>query len=85
MRRLLGEAGACERARFADRLRYRIEIPSVEGPAVFRAVLEEDFPVFCSHIIPEDSTWRWELEATPVPVTIGRVLDRAGRLGGGRR
>lgn len=36
-------------ARFADGLRYRIEIPSVEGPAVFRAVLEEakarDVPV----------------------------------------
>lgn len=28
-------------ARFADGLRYRIEIPSVEGPAAFRAVLEE--------------------------------------------
>ncbi len=28
-------------ARFADGLRYRIEIPSVEGPAVMRAVLEE--------------------------------------------
>ena len=27
--------------RFADGLRYRIEIPSVEGPRVFRAVLEE--------------------------------------------
>ena len=26
---------------FADELRYRIEIPSVEGPAVMRAVLEE--------------------------------------------
>ena len=36
-------------ARFADGLRYRIEIPSVEGPAVMRAVLEEaaarDVPV----------------------------------------
>jgi Peptidase family U32 len=36
-------------ARFADGLRYRIEIPSVEGPAAFRAVLEEaaarDVPV----------------------------------------
>ena len=36
-------------ARFADGLRYRIEIPSVEGPGVFRAVLEEaasrDVPV----------------------------------------
>ena len=28
-------------ARFADGLRYRIEIPSVEGPGVFRAVLDE--------------------------------------------
>jgi Peptidase family U32 len=28
-------------SRFSDGLRYRIEIPSVEGPAVFRAVLEE--------------------------------------------
>ena len=28
-------------ARFADGLRYRIEIPSVEGPVVLRAVLEE--------------------------------------------
>src|SRR5712691_12212570 len=28
-------------ARFADGLRYRIEIPSVEGPRVLRAVLEE--------------------------------------------
>jgi hypothetical protein len=27
--------------RFADGLRYRIEIPSVEGPRVFAAVLEE--------------------------------------------
>ena len=36
-------------ARFADGLRYRIEIPSVEGPEVLRAVLEEadarDVPV----------------------------------------
>jgi hypothetical protein len=36
-------------ARFADGLRYRFEIPSVEGPAVMRAVLEEaaarDVPV----------------------------------------
>jgi Peptidase family U32 len=35
--------------RFVDGLRYRIEIPSVEGPAAFRAVLEEaaarDVPV----------------------------------------
>jgi hypothetical protein len=36
-------------ARFADGLRYRIEIPSVEGPVVFRAVVDEadarDVPV----------------------------------------
>jgi hypothetical protein len=36
-------------ARFADGVRYRIEIPSVEGPDVFRAVLDEaterDVPV----------------------------------------
>jgi hypothetical protein len=36
-------------ARFADGVRYRIEIPSVEGPEVMRAVLEEaaarDVPV----------------------------------------
>lgn len=36
-------------ARFADGLRYRFEIPSVEGPVVLRAVLEEaearDVPV----------------------------------------
>ena len=28
-------------ARFADGLRYRIEIPSVEGPRVLEAVLDE--------------------------------------------
>jgi regulator of RNase E activity RraA len=38
-----------------------------------RFILELGFPVFCSHVTPEDSTWRWELEATQVPVTIGRV------------
>jgi peptidase U32-like protein len=43
----LRRAEACEKvvpvseARFADGLRYRIEIPSVEGPGVLRAVLEE--------------------------------------------
>lgn len=33
----------------------------------------EGFPVFCRFVTPEDSTWRWELEATQVPVTIGGV------------
>ena len=35
--------------------------------------LDEGFPVFARFVTPEDSTWRWELEATQVPVTIGRV------------
>jgi hypothetical protein len=37
----MGEARLVSDARFADGLRYRLEIPSVEGPRVFRAVLEE--------------------------------------------
>ena len=36
------------------------------------------FPVFCAHVTPEDSTWRWELEATQVPVTIGAVRVEPG-------
>jgi regulator of RNase E activity RraA len=43
-----------------------------------RFILELGFPVFCSHVTPEDSTWRWELEATQVPVTIGRVRVEPG-------
>ena len=38
-----------------------------------RFILDEGFPVFCRFVTPEDSTWRWELEATQVPVTIGQV------------
>jgi regulator of RNase E activity RraA len=41
-------------------------------------ILELDFPVFCSHVTAEDSTWRWELSATQVPVTIGRVRVEPG-------
>ena len=48
LERVLGRAGfrLAERAvestqRFGDGIRYRIEIPSVEGPGVFRAVLEQ--------------------------------------------
>jgi hypothetical protein len=48
LERVLGHAGfrLAERPaesvqRFADGVRYRIEIPSVEGPAVFRAVLDQ--------------------------------------------
>ena len=36
-------------------------------------ILDEGFPVFCRYMTPEDSTWRWQLEATQVPVTVGRV------------
>ncbi len=43
-----------------------------------RFILDEDFPVFCGHITPEDSTWRWELEATQVPITVGTVRIEPG-------
>jgi regulator of RNase E activity RraA len=43
-----------------------------------RFILEEGFPVFTRFVTPEDSTWRWELEATQVPVTIGRVRIEPG-------
>jgi hypothetical protein len=38
---VLDKLALVNEARFADGLRYRIEIPSVEGPAVLRAVLDE--------------------------------------------
>lgn len=37
----MGEARGVSDARFADGVRYRVEIPSVEGPRAFRAVLDE--------------------------------------------
>jgi regulator of RNase E activity RraA len=43
-----------------------------------RFILEEGFPVFTRFVTPEDSTWRWELEATQVPVTIGSVRIEPG-------
>ena len=43
-----------------------------------RFIRDEGFPVFCRFVTPEDSTWRWELEATQVPVTIGRVRIEPG-------
>ena len=43
-----------------------------------RFILDEGFPVFCRYVTPEDSTWRWELEATQVPVTIGSVRIEPG-------
>ena len=41
-------------------------------------IRNEGFPVFTRFVTPEDSTWRWELEATQVPVTIGRVRIEPG-------
>ena len=43
-----------------------------------RFILDEGFPVFSRFVTPEDSTWRWELEATQVPVSIGRVQVEPG-------
>ena len=36
------------------------------------------FPVFARFVTPEDSTWRWEVTATQVPVTIGTVRVEPG-------
>ena len=36
-------------------------------------IVELGFPVFCAHVTPEDSTFRWELEATQEPVSVGQV------------
>lgn len=41
-------------------------------------VLEEGFPVFCRFVTPADSTWRWELEETQVPITIGNARIEPG-------
>jgi regulator of RNase E activity RraA len=43
-----------------------------------RFIVEEGFPVFCRFVTPEDSTWRWELEATQVPVVVGNVEIEPG-------
>jgi 4-hydroxy-4-methyl-2-oxoglutarate aldolase len=41
-------------------------------------IVELGFPVFCAHVTPEDSTFRWELEATQEPVSVGKVLVEPG-------
>jgi len=41
-------------------------------------IVELGFPVFCAHVTPEDSTGRWELEATQEPVSIGEVRVEPG-------
>jgi regulator of RNase E activity RraA len=43
-----------------------------------RFVVDLGFPVFSRFVTPEDSTWRWQIEATQVPVTIGRVRIEPG-------
>ena len=43
-----------------------------------RFILDTGFPVFTRFVTPEDSTWRWELEATQVAITIGRVRIEPG-------
>ncbi len=43
-----------------------------------RFILDEDFPVFARYATPEDSTWRWQVSATQVPVTIGQVRIEPG-------
>jgi 4-hydroxy-4-methyl-2-oxoglutarate aldolase len=43
-----------------------------------RFILDEGFPVFCAHTTPEDSTWRWELEAKQVSITVGSVHIEPG-------
>ncbi len=45
-----------------------------------RFILDEGFPVFCRYVTPEDSTWRWKLEATQVSITIGDVRIEPGDL-----
>ena len=41
-------------------------------------IVELGFPVFCAHVTPEDSTFRWELEATQEPISLGQVTIEPG-------
>ena len=41
-------------------------------------IVELGFPVFCAHVTPEDSTFRWELEATQEPISVGHVRIEPG-------
>jgi 4-hydroxy-4-methyl-2-oxoglutarate aldolase len=43
-----------------------------------RFILETGFPVFSRFVTPEDSTWRWELDAMQVPITVGLVEIEPG-------
>jgi regulator of RNase E activity RraA len=43
-----------------------------------RFIVEAGFPVFTRFRTPEDSTWRWQVTATQVPITIGLVRIEPG-------
>ena len=43
-----------------------------------RLIAELGFPVFTRFVTPEDSTWRWHVTATQVPITIGTVRIAPG-------
>ena len=43
-----------------------------------RFIVDEGFPVFTRFVTPEDSTWRWQIQATQEPITIGRVRIEPG-------
>jgi len=43
-----------------------------------RFIVDEGFPVFARFVTPEDSTWRWQVTATQIPITIGEVRIEPG-------
>lgn len=43
-----------------------------------RFIVDEGFPVYTRFTTPEDSTWRWQVTATQMPITIGRVRIEPG-------
>jgi regulator of RNase E activity RraA len=43
-----------------------------------QAICAAGFPVFARHITPEDCTWRWQVTATDVEITIGGVRVAPG-------
>jgi regulator of RNase E activity RraA len=43
-----------------------------------RFIVATGYPVFTRFVTPEDSTWRWQVTATQVPITIGRVVVEPG-------
>ncbi len=43
-----------------------------------RLIVDEGFPVFARHVTPEDSTWRWQVTATQVPIVVGNVRIEPG-------